>query len=68
MIGRSPNYSSAAVQDLGLGSLLTDQVKDETDEARKKRLKDMQERELMGPGGSLASFSLLGTSGGSGAY
>lgn len=67
MLPRSQGYS-AAVMDLGLGSLLADQVKDETEETRKKRLKETQERSMMGPSGSIAAYSLLGASGGSGAY
>jgi hypothetical protein len=39
---------SPAVQSLGLGGMLGQQVKDETDEERKKRMKQMQEQSLMG--------------------
>jgi hypothetical protein len=62
-----PNFSSA-VDALGLGSMLRDQVKDETDEERKKRMKAAQERAMMGPTGSLAVSSLLGGAGDTGAY
>jgi hypothetical protein len=62
-----PNFSSA-VDALGLGSMLRDQVKDETDEERKKRMKAAQERAMMGSSGSLAVSSLLGGAGDTGAY
>lgn len=42
----------------GLGSVLSDQVGDETEELRKKRLLQSQ---LLGPGGSAASASLFGS-------
>lgn len=63
---RSPGFSPAA-QSLGLaGDVLQTQVKDETDEERKKRMREMQQRELMGDTGSLAAFSLFGGPSGSG--
>jgi anthranilate phosphoribosyltransferase len=62
-----PSMNSPAVNDLGLGDMLSSQVKDETEEERKKRMREMQERQLMGPGGSLATMSLFGT-GGMGGY
>lgn len=58
---------SPAVQSLGLGDALKNEVKDETDEVRKKRLRESQERSLMGPNGSLASLYLLGSGYGPGA-
>lgn len=51
---------SPAVADLGLGDMLGQQVAEETEEARKKRMAQMQERSLMGSGGSLATMSLFG--------
>ncbi len=61
----SPSLSPAST-DLGLGSLLTDQVAGETEEQRKKRMAEMQQRQLMGPAGSPATLALLG--GGLGGY
>ncbi len=52
--------------DLGLGGQLSQQVKDETDEERKKRLAQMQQQSLLGPAGSLAVTSLFGGRGGPG--
>ena len=43
----------AASTDLGLGDMLGQQVKDETDEERKKRMQQMQQRSLMGPAASM---------------
>lgn len=57
---------SASANDLGLGGMLQDQVGDETEEARKKRLKEIQDRQMGGPGGSLATMALFG--GGMGGY
>lgn len=56
---------SPAVADLGLGAgdRLVMQVKDETEEQRRQRIREFQERELMGGSGSLATFSLFGGSG-----
>lgn len=58
--------ASPAVQSLGLGDMLGQQVKDETDDERKKRMREVQERALMGPAGSPATVSLFGGSGGAG--
>lgn len=57
---------SPAVQNLGLGDLLGQQAKDETEEERKRRLKQMQEQSLMGTAGSPATLALFGGSGGLG--
>lgn len=57
MAGMSLAAGNAAA-DLGLGDLLADQVGAETDELRKKRLAQAQQREQMGP----AAFSLFGGS------
>lgn len=56
--------ASPAVDALGLGDLLTQQVTDETDEARKKRMAEIAQREQLGPAGSLAVTSLFGPMGG----
>lgn len=60
-----PTFGNA-VDDLGLGSMLADQVAGETDEQRKKRMAQMQDRKLMGPAGSPATMALFG--GGMGGY
>jgi hypothetical protein len=52
--------AEAEEAELGLGSLLADQVGVETEELRKKRLQQAQQREVMGP----AAFSLFGGMGG----
>lgn len=59
----SPNSTGlvGAVADLGLGDMLGQQVTAETDEQRKKRLADMQNRMMNSP----AAVSLLGGYGGS---
>jgi hypothetical protein len=58
---------SGVATDLGLGGQLSQQVKDETDEERKKRLAQAQQQSLLGPAGSLAVSSLFGGMGGPGA-
>jgi hypothetical protein len=55
--------SGSAASDLGLGSGLQQQVADETEEQRKKRLQQIQQQQAMGPAGSLAVTSLFGTRG-----
>ena len=51
----------------GLGDALAGQVGDETDELRKRRMQEEQQRALLGPGGgSPASASLFGGIGGIG--
>lgn len=55
---------SPAVDALGLGDLLTQQVTDETEEARKKRMAEIAQRQQLGPAGSLAVTSLFGPMGG----
>lgn len=62
----SPTLSPAAV-DLGLGDMLGQQVAGETEEARKKRMLELQQKQQLGPAGSLAVTSLFGMSGGAGA-
>jgi hypothetical protein len=44
----------------GLGDALTGQVADQTDELRRKRMLEAQQRGLLGPGGSAAATSLFG--------
>lgn len=51
---------SPAVSDLGLGDMLGQQVSGETDEIRKKRMAQMQDRQMMGPAGSPATMALFG--------
>jgi hypothetical protein len=55
---------SAAATDLGLGDMLGQQVSGETEEARKKRMAEIAQRQALGPAGSLAVTSLFGTRGG----
>lgn len=57
---------SAAAFDLGLGAKLEGQVQDETEEARRKRMQQIQQNQLMGPEQSLAVRSLFGPMGGMG--
>lgn len=58
---------SPAVDALGLGDLLNQQVEGETEEARKKRMAEIAQRQQLGPTGSLAVTSLFGPTGGVGA-
>jgi hypothetical protein len=58
-----PGLSPAAF-DLGLGDMLGEQVAGETEELRKKRMQQMEERRALGPSGSLAVASLFGPRGG----
>lgn len=51
-------------QDLGLGGMLQDQVAGETEEQRKKRMQELQDRQRMGPAGSPATLALFGGMGG----
>lgn len=55
---------SPAGADLGLGDMLGQQVKDETDEQRKKRMAQIQQQQSLGPAGSMAVTSLFGMNGG----
>jgi hypothetical protein len=50
----------AAVDDLGLGDMLAEQVSGETEEMRKKRMAEMPAEAMLGPAGSLAVTSLFG--------
>lgn len=51
---------SAAVADLGLGDMLGEQVSDETEEMRRKRMAQTQQNQVMGPAGSLAVKTIFG--------
>jgi hypothetical protein len=53
----------AAASDLGLGDMLGQQVQDETDEQRRKRLQQLRDQQMLGPAGSLAATSLFGPRG-----
>lgn len=55
---------SPAGADLGLGDQLAEQVAGETEEQRKKRMAEMQQRQQLGPAGSMAVMSLFGARGG----
>jgi hypothetical protein len=50
---------SPAVADLGLGGMLGEQVSDETEEQRKKRMQQIQLNQTMGPQQSLAAKRFL---------
>jgi hypothetical protein len=47
-----------------LGDALGQQVANETDDERRKRMALMQQNQMLGPAGSLAVTSLLGATGG----
>lgn len=51
---------SAAVSDLGLGNMLSEQVSDETEEMRRKRMEQMQMNQVSGPQASLAVRTIFG--------
>ena len=51
---------SMAVADLGLGSMLEEQVSDETEEQRRKRMQQMQMNQVAGPQASLAVRTIFG--------
>lgn len=61
-----PGLSPAGIA-LGLGDMLSQQVVGETEEARKKRMAELQQKQQLGPSGSLAVTSLFGPNGGAGA-
>lgn len=69
---RPPNWSSTMVDfspasmALGLGDMLAQQVAGETEEQRKKRMGELQQRQQLGPAGSLAVTSLFGMTGADG--
>lgn len=55
--GLGPGGITPAVNDLGLGSMLSDQAANETEEQRKKRLQQMQS---LGGGMTPATSALFG--------
>jgi hypothetical protein len=57
-----PNSASLspAVADLGLGGMLSEQVSDETEQMRQKRMQQMQMNQTMGPQASLAVRTIFG--------
>ena len=61
-LSRQPPLGQA-VADLGLGDMLSLQVADETEEQRRKRMEQMQNRALA-PAGSPATLALFGGMGG----
>ena len=54
---------STAAMDLGLGGGLQQQVKDETDEERKKRLQLAQQRAMMGPAATMLGIQGMTSTG-----
>jgi len=54
---------SPAGADLGLGDMLGQQVAGETEEMRKKRMAELQQKQMLGPAGSMAVTSLFGPRG-----
>lgn len=68
MLPQNSQGLSAAAGDLGLGGMLRDQVQNETEEERRKRMGQLQEMQTLGTGGSLAVNSLFGSKGMPGAY
>jgi hypothetical protein len=55
---------SSAAADLGVGSSLVDQVKEETDEERKKRLARADQMRLLGPAAMALGLTGTGALGG----
>jgi hypothetical protein len=66
MPGMSAGLSPASA-DLGLGGALSQQVQNETEEERKKRMAQIQQQQALGPAGSLSVTSLFGPGGTPGA-
>lgn len=60
-MGNGQGYGGGAVDALGLGDMLADQVSGETEEQRKRRIAELQQRSLMGPAVSPANQMLFGT-------
>ena len=56
-----PGGLSPAGRSLGLGLDLQNQVIDQTEELRKKKMLEAQQRALLGVGGSAAGASLFGS-------
>lgn len=59
MNSKNLGFSQAAT-DLGLGDMLRQQVEDETDDERKKRMARMQQQALTPAGSGSAVMDLLG--------
>lgn len=57
VLNKTPGGISPAGTDLGLGTMLTDQVVGETEEQRKKRMQEQQQQAM---GASPAALSLFG--------
>jgi hypothetical protein len=58
----SPAGQSLGLNNLpGLGTALSGQTADETEELRKKKMLEAQQQQLLGPSGSAASASLFGS-------
>lgn len=60
------NSGLSAVDDLGLGGMLQDQVAGETEEQRKKRMQELQQRAMLGGSSSPATMALFGDTGAAG--
>ena len=60
----TPKSNSPAVEALGLGDQLSEQVAGETEETRKKRM--LEQQQIVQIGNSLAATSLFGTRAGAG--
>ena len=63
-VGGDMTALGPAASDLGMGDALRSQVKDETDEERKKRMREAQQRALMGPAAQMLGIGGLGGAGG----
>jgi hypothetical protein len=65
MNGFSPAGTALGLNNLpGLGTALAGQTADEAEELRKKRLLELQQRQLLGRAGASAAASLFGGLGG----
>jgi len=64
MTMNNPFPAVGAANDLGLGNNLVGEVADETEEARKKRMAELKQKQMLGPAGSLSVTSLFGMNGG----
>lgn len=61
-----PGFQGYAAADLGMGmgDMLAQQARTETEEERKKRMAQMQLSQAMGPAQSLSGTTLFGATGG----
>lgn len=66
MASPMPGLSPAGAA-LGLGDMLSQQVSGETDDQRKKRMAELQQKQQLGGSASMAVTSLFGMNGGAGA-